>query len=48
MKQSIENLLKKRIKRKRIELVVAFLGYLIGIGLGLYSIVWMVLHNSAE
>jgi hypothetical protein len=42
------NPLKERLKRKRLELMVAGLGYLIGIGLGLWGMVKMVLLGISK
>jgi hypothetical protein len=42
------NHLKQRIKRKRLELLIAFIGYLIGIGLGLWLIIQMVLFGISN
>ena len=42
------NPLKNRIKRKRLELLIAFIGYLIGIGIGLWLIIQMVLFNISK
>jgi hypothetical protein len=43
-----KDLLKNRIKRKRIELFVAFMGYLIGIGLGLWFIISMLIYGISK
>jgi hypothetical protein len=37
---------KRIVRRKKIELIVALLGWIIGIGLGLWSIVQMVLYKD--
>lgn len=42
------NLLKERIKRKRLELLIAGIGYIIGIGLGMWLIVKMLLLNISK
>lgn len=41
-----ENKIKRIVRRKKIELLTALLGYLIGIGLGVWSIVQMVLYKG--
>jgi hypothetical protein len=42
------NPLKERLKRKRLELMVAGLGYLIGIGLGLWFILLMLINGISK
>ncbi len=41
-----ENRVKRIVRRKKLELLTALLGYLIGIGLGVWSIVQMVLYKG--
>jgi len=41
-----ENKVKRIVRRKKLELLTAGLGYLIGIGLGVWSIVQMVLYKG--
>jgi hypothetical protein len=43
-----KDLVKKVIRRKRIELLVAGLGYLIGIGLGLWFILLMLINGISK
>lgn len=38
------NPLQKRIRKKRLELLIAFIGYLIGIGLGSYFIILLFIY----
>lgn len=42
------NLLKERIKRKRLELLIAGIGFGIGIGLGIWAIIKMILLNISK
>ena len=42
------NLLKERIKRKRLELLIAGLGFIVGIGLGIWAMIQMVLLNISK
>jgi hypothetical protein len=42
------DLVKRVIRRKRIELIVAFIGYLIGIGIGIWCIIQMVLLGISK
>ncbi len=48
MKGNKKNLAQRDVKRKRIELIIGGIGYLIGIGLGVWVIIKMVLLNISK
>jgi ABC-type lipoprotein release transport system permease subunit len=43
-----KDLVKRVIRRKRIELFVALMGYLIGIGIGVWFIILMVMYGISK
>ncbi len=43
-----ENRVKRIVRRKKLELLTALLGYLIGIGLGVWAMVKMVLLGISK
>lgn len=43
-----KDLVKSRIRRKRMELIVAFIGYIIGIGIGICVMVQMFLLSISK
>ena len=45
-KNKREDRVKRIVRRKKMELLTALLGYLIGIGLGLWGIVQMILYKG--
>jgi len=47
-KDNKRNLALKRIRRKRLELIIAGLGYVLGIGLGLWCIIQMLVFGISK
>ena len=43
-----EDKVKRIVRRKRLELLVAFIGYLIGIGLGIWVTIKMIWLNISK
>jgi hypothetical protein len=48
MKGNKKNLAQKRVRRKRLELIIAGIGYMIGIGLGVWLIIQMLVLGISK